>query len=117
MQGNQNFDNDVIVGNRYRLRDMIAHQSHMITCVLLIITGLYMAIQFNTCSLHAWELMSFQTYNCKSPIWKLNRLHKRTQMFTLYLSYYIFVVYIVRYSFRLSSGESYYLLCQSIKCA
>jgi methanophenazine hydrogenase, cytochrome b subunit len=61
MQGNQNFDNDVVIGNRYRLRDMIAHQSHMITCVLLLITGLYMAIQFNTCSLHAWELMSYQT--------------------------------------------------------
>ena len=61
MQGNQNFDNDVIVGKRYGLRDMIAHQSHMVTCVLLIITGLYMAIQFNTCSLHAWELMSYQT--------------------------------------------------------
>lgn len=33
MQGNQNFDNDV-VGRRYRLRDMIAHQSHMISKII-----------------------------------------------------------------------------------
>jgi cytochrome b subunit of formate dehydrogenase len=61
MQGNQNFDNEVIVGKRYGLMDMVAHQSHMITCVLLIITGLYMALQLKTCSVQSWELISYQT--------------------------------------------------------
>lgn len=32
----------------------------MVTCVLLIITGLYMAVQFNQCTLEAWRLISYQ---------------------------------------------------------
>jgi len=59
MQGNPNTENN-IVGKRYTMRDRVAHQSHMITCVLLVITGLYMAIQFNACSLGTWTLMSYQ---------------------------------------------------------
>ncbi|MCK4928683.1 MAG: cytochrome b/b6 domain-containing protein [Methanosarcinales archaeon] len=60
MQGNPNAEND-IVGKRYTMRDRIAHQTHMITCVLLIITGLYIALQFNICTLEAWALMSYQS--------------------------------------------------------
>ncbi len=59
MQGNLNTE-EKIVGKRYTMRDRVAHQSHMITCVLLVITGLYMALQFNVCSLGAWTLMSYQ---------------------------------------------------------
>lgn len=59
MQGNQDLETK-IVGQRYTLRDMVAHQSHMITCVLLVITGLYMAVQFNICTLDAWRLISYQ---------------------------------------------------------
>jgi F420-nonreducing hydrogenase I cytochrome b subunit len=49
-----------IIGQRYKLRDMISHNVHMITCVTLIITGLYMAQQFNICTLDAWKLISYQ---------------------------------------------------------
>ncbi|MDF1531318.1 MAG: cytochrome b/b6 domain-containing protein [ANME-2 cluster archaeon] len=60
MQGYPNTEND-IVGKRYTIRDRVAHQTHMITCVLLIITGLYLALQFNVCTLQAWTLMSYQS--------------------------------------------------------
>lgn len=59
MQGYPNTEND-IVGKRYTIREMVAHQTHMITCVVLIITGLYMAVQFNICTLEAWTLISYQ---------------------------------------------------------
>lgn len=52
--------NEQIVGQRYTLRDMVAHQTHMVTCVVLIITGLYMALQFNICTLDAWKLITYQ---------------------------------------------------------
>ena len=53
-------NNEKIVGQRYSLRDMVAHQTHMITCVLLILTGLYMALQFNVCTVSAWQLINYQ---------------------------------------------------------
>lgn len=49
-----------IVAQRYRVREMVAHGAHMITCVVLIATGLYMAIQFNICTLEAWRIISYQ---------------------------------------------------------
>ena len=53
-------NNEKIVGQRYSLRDMVAHQTHMITCVLLIISGVYMALQFNHCTITAWQLINYQ---------------------------------------------------------
>ncbi|MDF1557946.1 MAG: cytochrome b/b6 domain-containing protein [ANME-2 cluster archaeon] len=60
MQGYPNADDD-IVGKRYSLKEMVAHQTHMITCVVLIISGLYMALQFNICTMDAWNLISYQS--------------------------------------------------------
>jgi len=55
MQGNQ----EVVVGKRYGLKEMVAHNLHMLTCVILIISGLYMMKQFNICAADSWGLISY----------------------------------------------------------
>ena len=55
MQGNQ----EIIIGKRYGFKEMVAHNLHMLTCVTLIISGLYMMKQFNICPSEAWNLISY----------------------------------------------------------
>ena len=48
-----------LVTERYDPKGMRAHAFHLFSCVTLVITGWYMAKQFNMCTADAWQLIPY----------------------------------------------------------
>jgi len=49
-----------LVTERYDPKGMRAHAFHLFSCVTLVITGWYMAKQFNMCTLDAWQFIPYE---------------------------------------------------------
>ena len=50
-----------LITERYDPKSMRAHAFHLFSCVTLIITGWYMAKQFNMCTMDAWQSIPYES--------------------------------------------------------
>jgi len=49
-----------LITERYDPKGMRAHAFHLFSCVTLVITGWYMAKQFNVCTLDSWQYIPYE---------------------------------------------------------